>query len=151
MSSKTNIMIDTMLAEIETKVKADLVDISKQITQDFKAQARNVVTAYYLNYNPLMYERTYNLSSGVINDDISFSVLNGSGYGGGVQFSPMKMNDYVSGGNKNAVVNNFMLGIHGSEKVQVDDISPMNAMEEFQNNYKEILDRYFIGRGYKVN
>lgn len=151
MSSKTNIMIDTMLAEIETKVKADLVDISKQITQDFKAKARNVVTAYYLNYNPLMYERTYNLSSGVINDDISFSVLNGSGYGGGVQFSSMKMNDYVSGGNKNAVVNNFMLGIHGSEKVQVDDISPMNAMEEFQNNYKEILDGYFISRGYKVN
>lgn len=151
MSSKTNIMIDTMLAEIETKVKADLVDISKQITQDFKAQARNVVTAYYLNYNPLMYERTYNLSSGVINDDISFSVLNGNGYGGGVQFSPMKMNDYVSGGNKNAVVNNFMLGIHGSEKVQVDDISPMNAMEEFQNNYKEILNGYFISRGYKVN
>lgn len=151
MSSKINMEIDTMLAKIETKVKADLVDISRQITQDFKEQASCVVREYYLNYSPLMYERKDNLRSGVINDDISFSVLNGTGYGGGVQFSSEKMWAYTDGGNKDIVVNSFMYGIHGSERVHVDETSPMSKMEEFQNSYKSILNGYFISRGYKVN
>lgn len=151
MNARNSGAIDTMLAGIEAKVKADLVDISKQITQDFKEQARCVITAYYANYSPLMYERTYNLSSGVINDDISFSVLNGTEYGGGVQFSSAKMFDYTDGGNKDIVVNSFMFGIHGSEKIHVDAVSPMSQMEEFQNSYKNILNGYFTSRGYKVN
>lgn len=144
-------VIDTMFAEIEAKVRADLVDISKQVKEDFETEAWSAINSYYYNYSPIMYERTYNLKSGVIDDDISFATLNGSEYGGGVQFSSAKMFDYTDGGNKDIVVDSFMWGIHGSEKVHVDAVSPLDIMEEFQHSYKNILNSYFTSRGYKVN
>ena len=57
--------------------------------------------------------------------------------------------DYVH--NKDIVVDSFMWGIHGSEKVHVDAVSPLDIMEEFQHSYKNILNSYFTSRGYKVN
>jgi hypothetical protein len=151
MSTDINAFIDKIIADAEKKVRTDLKNISQVAKNDFVTKAKEVVMLYYSHYPkpPRIYERTNNLRNNVINSDLSFIALNGNGYDAWVQFSSDNMSDYEMG-NKDVVVANFMHGIHGRESIYVEENPAMGLMEEFQNNYKKILDGYFINLGYKV-
>ena len=151
MSTDINAFIDKIVADAEKKVRTDLRDISLKVKNDFVAKANEAVMLYYAHYTkpPRVYERTNNLRDNVIDDNISFISLNGNGYDAWVQFNPDSMLDYDMG-NKDVVVHNFMHGIHGRPSIFVEDNPAMDLMDDFQNNYKKILDGYFVSRGYTV-
>lgn len=146
-----NALADKIIREAEQKVRADLKDISAEVKKDFVEKAKEVVLLYYANYPPQLYQRTGNLQGGVIDDNVSFSSLNGNGYGAWIQFSSSGMADYTDGGDKAIVVDSFMSGIHGRPSIQQDSPSATDLMDNFQNGYKSILNGYFISRGYRVN
>lgn len=149
MSTDINAVVDKIIADAEKKVRTDLKDISSKAKQDFTQKAKEVVLLYYAHYKPKVYQRTNNLQDNVIDDDLSFSTLNGNGYGAWIQFNSYSMSDY-NAGSKDAVVSNFMSGIHGKPSIFVENEPATTLMDDFQNNYKTILDGYFINLGYKV-
>lgn len=149
MSADVNTLVDKIIADAEKKIRTDLKNISSMAKKDFVGKAKEAVLLYYTNYTPRIYERTNNLRDNVVDDDLSFSTLNGNGDGAWVQFNSNNMSDY-NVGNKNAVVSNFMYGIHGKSSIFVEDNPAMDLMKDFQNNYKKTLDNYFINLGYTV-
>lgn len=150
MSTDVNAFVDKIIADAEKKVRTDLKDISSKVKNDFTNKAKEVVILYYTNYKPIKYVRTNNLRDNVVYDDnLSFIALNGNGYDAWVQFNSDNMSDYDTG-NKDAVVSNFMYGIHGRPSISVEKESAMSLMDDFQQNYKNILDGYFINLGYIV-
>lgn len=149
MSTDVNSFIDKIVADAEKKIRTDLKNVSTKVKKDFVNKAQETVSLYYANYSPKVYQRTNNLRDHVIDDDLSFAILNASGYGGWVQFNSAQMSDYPRG-SKEAVVSNFMYGIHGKKTIAVEDEPAINLMNDFQNNYKQILDGYFMNLGYTV-
>ena len=149
MSTDINAFIDKIVADAEKKVRTDLKDISLKVKNDFVTKANEAVSLYYAHYNPKIYERTNNLKENVVDESISFVTLNGNKYGALVQFNSNNMNDYNMG-SKDVVVSNFMYGIHGRRSVFVEENPAIDLMEDFQNNYKTILDGYFMTLGYTV-
>ena len=149
MSTDVNGFIDKIIADAEKKIRTDLKNVSTKVKKDFVDRAQEAVLSYYANYTPKVYQRTNNLRDNVIDDDLSFAVLNASSYGGWVQFNSVQMSDYAKG-SKEAVVSNFMQGIHGKPRIAVEKESAMSLMGDFQNNYKQILDGYFSQLGYIV-
>ena len=152
MTGNINALIDKIIDDAEAKVRADLKVISSKAKNDFVQKAKEVVLLYYTNYDPKLYKRTYNLQNNVINDNVSFTSLNGNGYGAWIQFSADGMRDYTDGGDKFMVVESFVAGIHGRPSIQVDSPSPADLMDDFQYSYKKrTLDGYFRSLGYRVN
>ena len=151
MSADVNAFVDKIIADAEKKIRTDLKNISSKAKNDFIEKAKEVVMLYYSHYPkpPRIYERTYNLRDNVIDEDISFVALNGNGYNAFVQFNSNNMSEYDMG-NKDVVVSNFMHGIHGRKSIFVEDNPAMDLMDEFQKNYKKILDGYFLDLGYTV-
>ena len=153
MATKKAKSLEKMLAEADAKIRADLKEISRLVRKDFREQAENALSAYYINYKPLVYERTRNLMENAINDDMSFddfSITNKNSYGGWVHFNADNMNDYETS-DKNAVLSNFMYGIHGKPEIKIESNPALRLMESYQNNYKKILDGYFSSRGFTIN
>lgn len=151
MSADVNTLVDKIIADAEQKVRTDLKNISSKVKMDFVNKAKEVVMLYYSHYPkpPRRYERTNNLRDNVVDENISFSTLNGNGYGAWVQFNSDSMSDYDMG-SKDVVVSNFMYGIHGRKSVFVEDNPAIDLMNDFQENYKSILDGYFLSLGYTV-
>lgn len=149
MDTDINAVVNRIIADAEKKIRTDLKDISSKAKQDFIQKAKEVVLLYYSHYQPKVYQRTNNLRDNVIDDELSFTALNGNGYGAWVQFNSSGMADYKTG-SKDAVVSNFMSGIHGKPSIFVEESSAIDLMDDFQLSYKETLDRYFINLGYTV-
>ena len=141
-----NSSADSMLKEAEKQIKKDLQDISKLIKKDFLYQGKKMVYGYYGEYDPLVYQRTWNLAAHVLNKDVAGIAT----YGAFIKFSSENMAAYDMGGNKDIVFASFMEGIHGSPSVFTGN-NVSNIMDEFQNNYKSTLDKYFLSRGYIIN
>lgn len=149
MSADVNALIDKMVADASQKIKTDLKNISSQAKRDFIAKSKEVVLLYYAHYTPKVYQRIYNLRDNVIEEDPSFAVLSRGAYGAWVQFNSNNMSEYDIG-NKDAVVDNFMYGIHGRKKIFVEPNPAIELMNEFQQGYKTTLDSYFLNLGYTV-
>lgn len=151
MGAGVNALVDKIIADAEAKVRTDLQNISFKAKNDFVKKAKETISAYYANYDPKLYIRTNNLRNGVLDENISFAALNGKGYGAWVQFNSNAMSDYEDGTySADTVVSNFMSGIHGRPRVAVESNPAMDLMSDFQNNYKKILDGYFMNLGYTV-
>lgn len=150
-----DINVDTFVKKIfddaQKKVETDLAFISAQAKQDFEVEAKRTVMDYYAHYTPRVYiPRTNNLRDNVVDSAPSFSILNGkSKYEAWIAFSSEHMADYIKG-SKDAVVHNFMAGIHGRPSIFVEADPAKSMMEEFQKGYKQKLDARFISRGYSV-
>ena len=149
MSADVNTLVDKIIADAEKKVRTDLKHISSMTKKDFINKAKEAVLLYYSHYVPKIYDRTENLKNNVIDDNLSFATLNGNGYGAWIQFNSDGMSDYDTG-NKDAVVSNFMYGIHGKRSIFVESNPAIDLMDDFQENYKTILDGYFMNLGYTV-
>ncbi len=153
MATKKSKSLEKMLAEADAKIRADLKEISRLVRKDFRNQAENALSAYYANYTPKVYNRTGNLMDNAINDDISFDdfiITNKDSYGGWVHFNSYDMDDYDTS-DKNAVLSNFMYGIHGKPEIKIESNPALRLMESYQSNYKTILDGYFSSRGFTIN
>lgn len=149
MANDIHAFIDKIVNDAEKKIRADLEVISSKVQDDFIKKAREAVLLYYAQYDPIMYERTYNLQNNVINENITFDVLNNGEYGAYIRFSADEMYDYYDGGDKFMVVESFMEGKHGRKRRSP---SPGDFMQEFQDGYKtKTLDGYFRSFGYRVN
>ena len=151
MDADVNAFVDGIIAEARMKIRTDLKNISSKAKRDFVDKAKETVSLYYAHYTkpPRIYERTNNLRDNVVDENFTFSVLNGSQFGAWVRFSSDNMSEYEMG-NKDVVVANFMQGIHGKGSIFVEDNPAINLMNEFQENYKKTLDGYFMDLGYKV-
>jgi hypothetical protein len=149
MGADVNSFVDTIIADAKEKVRTDLRNISSTVKKDFTDKAKEVVLLYYSHYSPRVYTRTDNLKDNVIDDSLSFSALNGNGYDAWIQFNSDNMSEYDIG-HKEAVVSNFMEGIHGKPSIFVEKQSVLSLMDAFQVNYKTTLDGYFTNLGYTV-
>lgn len=149
MGADVNTFVDKIVADAEKKVRTDLKNISSMAKKDFIDKAKEAVLLYYSHYTPRVYIRTDNLKNNVIDDSLSFSTLNGNGYSAWIQFNSDNMSEYDIG-SKEAVVSNFMYGIHGKRNIFVEKNPAIDLMDGFQESYKTILDGYFINLGYTV-
>lgn len=153
MSADVNTFVDQIIADAKQKVRTDLSNISSKVKQDFATKAKEVVLLYYSHYPkpPRIYDRTNNLRDNVIDGSLSFFALNDNGYDAWIQFNSDNMSEYELG-NKEAVVSNFMEGIHGKPSIFVEneEDKALNVMDVFQANYKTTLDGYFKNLGYTV-
>lgn len=155
MATKNPKSIDKMLAEADAKIRADLTEISRLARRDFRNKAHDALVTYYANYPkpPRIYERTENLLKNAINDDMSFDdfiISDRDTYGAWVHFNADNMDDYETG-DRYAVLDNFMYGIHGKRSIKVDNNPAIEIMDNYQFNYKNILDKYFTQRGFIIN
>ena len=155
MATKKTKSIDTMLAEADAKIRSDLTEISRLARRDFRNKAQDALVTYYANYPkpPRIYERTENLLKNAINDDMSFDdfmITDKDSYGVWVHFNADNMDDYDTG-DRYAVLDNFMYGIHGRPSIKVDSNPAITVMNNYQRGYKNILDGYFSSRGFIVN
>lgn len=150
MSADVNTLVDKIIADAEEKVRTDLKNISSMVKKDFTDMAKEVVMLYYSHYSPRTYTRTGNLKNNVVDDYLSYVVLNGHGYGAWIQFNSANMSDYDIG-NKDAVVSNFMYGVHGKPYIFMESLPAIDLMDDFQVNYKKTLNGYFSNLGYTIN
>lgn len=155
MATKKQKSIDEMLAEADAKIRADLTEISRLARRDFRNKAHDALVTYYANYPkpPRIYERTENLLRNAIDDDIAFDdfvISDKDSYGAWVHFNAYNMDDYEIG-DKYAVLDNFMHGIHGKPYIKTDSNPAISIMNNYQREYKTTLDKYFTSRGFIVN
>lgn len=155
MATRKKKSIDIMLAEADAKIRSDLTEISRLARKDFRNKAQDALVAYYTNYPkpPRIYERTENLLKHAINDDMTFddfAFSDKDSYGAWIHFNADDMDDYETG-DKYAVLDNFMHGIHGKSSIKLEDNPAINIMTNYQANYKKILDKYFSNRGFIIN
>ena len=143
MSTNIDAFINQIINDAKQKVEADIKIVNAKAKKDFVDKAREVILLYYTNYDPDVYERTYNLRDHVLNKSVN----------AWVQFNPRYMSNYTHNNDfvKESVVDNFLDGIHGNVSVQIDSPTPAELMDDFQINYKKkILDGYFRNLGYSV-
>ena len=152
MKINTGAIADEIIAEAKKQIKKDIKAIGKQAKKDFLVQSQLVAYLYYTRYTPRKYERTHNLLDNVVDDSMLFSSFGGDSVNAGISFNASGMSDYEDGSSyaKHVVVDNFMEGIHGKKSIQQDSRNALVLMEEFQQNYKKTLDRYFAERGYTI-
>lgn len=150
MVSNLDNFVNKMVQNAERKIRTDLKNIGSRVKDDFIKQANEAVMLYYANYTPKVYQRTYNLMNNVIDENLTFTVLNGDGSGVWIQFNSNNMEEYKYS-DKDAVVSNFMYGIHGKPSIKKDTNPAIDIMNDFQRGYKQnTLDKYFKQLGYIV-
>jgi len=111
MANKFELMSE---GELRSLVTGAAERAAKKIQKDLLAQARKNVQAYYDQYSPDIYERTFNLRDHVNHipilqnnssgNNISFTV--------GFEWDGSQMQEYKYGGNLEVVFSNFLEGIH---------------------------------------
>ena len=150
------IAVDAIIKEfvegVKTKgkkaIRGAMRDVANKVEADFMIQAKECMDAYYREYDPLVYDRTYNLQNHGYHP---YRRYRKNEIDVGVAFSADEMNPYPVEDNRgfsgydiaNIVVNNFMQGIHGRPSVaigrHVDE-----TMRHFTTAYKHWeLDKYF--------
>ena len=138
-------------------------DVANKVERDFKAQGRACIDNYYEEYEPRIYERTFNLMNNVLQP---YRRYRKNEIDVGVSFEASEMNSYVDvmfNGQKvkrkdydgyhfeDTVVQNFMEGIHGRPSVYVG-AHVDETMQLFTNAYVNWeLDKYFADRFEKYN
>ena len=114
----TNNPIDKIVNNITTdvgrKVKKALEYAGEKICSDFADMARSALDAYYDEYTPNFYDRTYSLKN-----DSYIKVNQRKGYQvrAGIRFEPDMMTHPKAGIPEGAIFENFAYGIHGNENV----------------------------------
>lgn len=140
--------VDGVKTQGKKAIRSAMRDVVRKVETDFMIQAKECMDAYYREYTPLVYDRTYNLQN---NGYHPYRRYRKNEIDVGVAFSADEMEPYTVLNNSNLsgydianiVIDNFMEGIHGSPNVyvgrHVDEI-----MQHFTSAYVHFeLDKYF--------
>jgi hypothetical protein len=140
--------VNTEKTRWKKAIRSAMRDVATKVEADFMAQAKECMDAYYREYDPLEYERTFNLQD---NGYHPYRRYRRNEIDVGVAFSADEMNPYSVEDNSglsgydiaNIVVNNFMQGIHGRPSIAVGRHVD-ETMSHFTTAYKHWeLDKYF--------
>lgn len=95
--------------------KKAISNVSKKIQKDLLFQARKNIMAYYAQYDPDFYERTWNLKSGITHYGFINDLSNDSefSYEVGFKYDNSGMSEYKTGTfSATTVFENFLAGKH---------------------------------------
>ena len=147
--------VNTEKERWQKAIRRSMRTVANKVKRDFVAQAHICMDMYYREYDPMKYNRTFNLQDNAI---YPYERARKNELDVGVAFSADFMNPYKV--NKNSqldgydvadiVVNNFMEGIHGKPSIYVG----RNVNEEMHDfttaYYTNKLDQYFNDVGFKL-
>lgn len=147
MANKFELMSE---GELRSLVTGAAERAAKKIQKDLLAQARKNVQAYYDQYDPDVYVRTFNLRDHV--NHIPILQNNSSGnsisFTVGFEYDGSQMRDYPDGGDSAWVFENFLEGVHprtskGREYFPIKDISQNQLMDEWVDaNINNKISKY---------
>lgn len=132
MSTKVKLEIPSELYS-DLKKLGDTVakNIAISIREQMVSETKYAISMFYNSYNPLVYQRTYNLEKGY---RPYYSNSHKTRYYGGVEFTTDKMKD-VYNESKEHVLNLALSGVHGKPSIAVT--SPW--IYEHVYNYRNVL------------
>ena len=146
--------VNTEKERWQKAIRKSMRTVANKVKRDFVAQAKVCMDMYYREYDPSVYERTFNLKDNAI---YPYERARKNELDVGVAFSTKFMDPYFVGKNSeldgydvaDIVVNNFMEGIHGSSSVYVgrNVDETMTHFTMAYNLWK--LDKYFSDINFK--
>ena len=140
--------VDGVKTQGKKAIRSAMRDVVHKVETDFMIQAKECMDAYYREYTPLVYDRTYNLQN---NGYHPYRRYRKNEIDVGVAFSADEMEPYTVLNNSNLsgydianiVIDNFMEGIHGSPNIYVGRHVD-ETMQHFTSAYVHFeLDKYF--------
>ena len=150
--------LDEAIEEIFKDYKKVIKDAAQEATEkakdDLYANAVSCLVAYYDDYDPTSYNRTYSLIKSFVPyaKDVQEDV-DGFLCVAGVEFDPSKLEDVYYGSAKYSpadpewILDNFLQGKHGEvhSKYTISNGSfiPADEMQNYVNNYYNTFDYYF--------
>ena len=131
MSKQTSLnrVLNNIITDVRKTTKAALEYAGKRVSDDLDQMAYLALDSYYSEYDPKYYKRTNDLMNNSYyktNQRTGFSVK------AGVKFDENLMNHPKAGIPEYAILENFMVGVHGFDGVY-DSINRRNAMDKYYN------------------
>ena len=128
-----NRILNNIITDVRKTTKSALEYAGKRISDDFGKMAYFALDRYYSEYTkpPRIYDRTDELlknSCYKVNQRTGFSLK------AGIKFDENMMNHPKAGIPEYAILENFMVGIHGFDGVY-DSIDRRNVMDKYYNSY----------------
>jgi hypothetical protein len=129
-------------AELIAIVTRAMSNVAKRVQKDLLAQARKNIKEYYAQYNPDVYDRTFNLGNNVKHLPILINSSGGNSisFKVGFQYDGSGIGGYPDGrAEPSWVFNNFLKGVHpkttkGYEYVPETYMSQNEMMDNFVNS-----------------
>ena len=137
MSKQTSLnrILNNIITDVRKTTKAALEYAGQKVSDDLGRMAYFALDRYYSEYTkpPRIYKRTNELMD---NSYYKINKRTGVSVSAGVKFDENLMNHPKAGISEHAILENFMVGIHGFEGVY-DSISYRNVMDKYYKSYKE--------------
>lgn len=140
--------VNTEKERWQKAIRKSMRTVANKVKMDFVTQGQACMDAYYREYDPLKYDRTFNLQNNAV---YPYERARKGEVFVGVAFSSLNMDPYKVSENSeldgydvaNLVVSNFMEGIHGHPSIRVGRYVD-ETMTHFETSYKFWeLDKYF--------
>ena len=147
--------VNTEKERWQRAIRKSMRIVANKVKRDFVAQGQTCMDMYYREYDPLKYDRTFNLQDNAV---YPYERARKNELDVGVAFSAEFMNQYPTRENSeldgydiaNIVVSNFMEGIHGNSSIYVGR-NVDETMQHFTTAYNVWkLDKYFTDVGFKL-
>lgn len=132
-------MLKNIITDVRKTTKAALEYAGQKVSDDLGKMAYYALDSYYNEYDPEYYKRTNEL---INNSYCKINKRSGFNVKAGVKFDENLMDHPKAGIPEYAILENFMVGVHGFDGVY-DSINRRNVMDKYYNSY--------IGRGKPYN
>lgn len=128
-------MLNNIITDVRKTTKSALEYAGKRISDDLGKMACFALDRYYSEYDPRSYKRLYEKSGSLLHSYEKVNTRTGFSLKAGVIFDESLMNHPKAGISEYAILENFMVGIHGLEGVYDSIISGRNVMDRYYNSY----------------
>lgn len=142
MANNIGTIFDDFEKNVKSAARTAIKNTAKRVQNDLLREARKNIQKYYDQYDPDVYDRTFNLRDHANHIPIFQNNSSGniSSFTVGFQYDGSQMGEYADGGDPVWVFENFLEGVHprttnGREYYPLKDISQNQMMDEYVDGY----------------
>lgn len=136
MSKQTSLnrILNNIITDVRKTTKAALEYAGQKVSDDLGKMAYFALDRYYSEYEPHSYTRLYDQPGSLLHSYEKINKRTGFSLKAGVKFDENLMNHPKAGIPEYAILENFMVGVHGFDGVY-DSINRRNVMDRYYNSY----------------
>ena len=136
MSRKASLdwILKNIITDVRKTTKAALEYAGQKVSDDLGKMAYYALDRYYGEYEPEYYTRLHEKPGSLLHSYEKHWKRSGFSVKAGVKFDENLMNHPGAGIPEYAILENFMVGVHGFDGVY-DSISRRNVMDRYYNSY----------------
>ena len=148
MANNIGTIFDDFEKNVKSAARTAIKNTAKRVQNDLLREARKNIKEYYAQYDPDVYERTYDLEKSIFHTKIFNQISSGDTIeiDVGFKYDSMGPHTFRGGSQKYGgsadpewIFENFLEGIHprtttGYEYYPIKDISQNQLMDEYVNN-----------------